>query len=160
MSALNAEIASLERELEQDVRYVHLRELKRVLRFYGTAMSSQSGAHAEVQEKVSGRKQLRQSVRQPSSAREKALAAAKEYIGGLDRIVPTRELLEQFVANGIEVGGATPLNNLSAMLSTSGMFESHGRRGWTVKNTQTKFESDENGQEKHVNPAHDESEKK
>lgn len=154
MSALNAEIANLERELEEDVRYVRLRELKKVLRFYGTAVPSQSAAPTEVQEEVSQRKQLRQSVRQPSSAREKALVAAKEYIRGLDRIVPTRELLEQLVASGIEVGGATPLNNLSAMISTSGMFESHGRRGWTVKKTQTNLQSDGNDQEAHADPAH------
>ena len=133
MSALNAEIANLERELEQDVRYIRLRELKKILQFYGTATSSHSATFTKVPGVVSEGKQLRQSVRQPSSAREKALASAKEYIEKLNRIVPTRELLEHLVTNGIEVGGASPLNNLSAMISTSGMFVSHGRRGWTIK---------------------------
>ena len=133
VSALDAEIANLEQALEQDVRYIRLRELKKILRFYGGATSSQSATLNKVQGMAPEGKQSRPSVRQPSPAREKALAAVKEYIRGLDRIVPTRELLEHLAASGIEVGGASPLNNLSAMISTSGMFEAHGRGGWTIK---------------------------
>ena len=43
--------------------------------------------------------------------------------------------MKHLTANNVEVGGSNPLNNLSAMLSTSGLFQSHGRKGWTIKGT-------------------------
>lgn len=153
-SALDDEIANLERELEQDVRYVRLRELKRLRQLYGKATSSQSVTHAEVQRAASEQDQPRHFVRRTSTARERALAAAKEYIGELNRIVPTREVLEHLATNGIEVGGATPLNNLSAMISTSGIFESHGRRGWTIRKNYVKSRDDEERQEENSKQVH------
>ncbi len=135
MAALLAEISSLESELEQDVRYVRLRELRRIPHLYPSATADASPATAANQDQpMAKRTQQRQTARQPSSDRERALAAAKVYVTSLDRVVPTREILEQLTANGIEVGGASPLNNLSAIISTSGAFQSHGRKGWTLKN--------------------------
>lgn len=45
---------------------------------------------------------------------------------------PTREILDHIVALGGEIGGKEPVSNLSAMLSNSGRFQSHGRAGWTL----------------------------
>ncbi len=36
---------------------------------------------------------------------------------------------------GILIGGNEPRNNLSAMLSNSGLFTSNGRSGWTIRVT-------------------------
>lgn len=134
-AALMAEIASLESELEHDVRYVRLRELKRIHHLYGSPISDRSlvAAARQDQSAVEPAPQ-RQSVRQSSPDRERALAAAKKYVASLGRVVPTREILDYLMTNGIEVGGTSPLNNLSAMISTSGAFQSHGRKGWTMKN--------------------------
>lgn len=132
MSALKAEIASLESELEQDFRYLLLRELRRVLHLYGNATSSEHATLSKKERAVPEGKQSRKSVRRPTLERERALSAAKDYVANLDRVVPTREVLEHLMENGIEVGGSIPLNNLSALMSTSGQFQSHGRRGWTI----------------------------
>lgn len=133
-AALVAEIASLESELEQDVRYVRLRELRRIHHLYGDLIPGRPLVAAARQEQSAVEQApQRQSVRQPSPDRGRALAAAREYVASLGHVVPTREILEYLMANGIEVGGASPLNNLSAMISTSGAFQSHGRKGWTMK---------------------------
>jgi len=133
-AALMAEIASLESDLEHDFRYVRLRELRRIYHLYGNPIADTSPATAPGQEpSTTERTQQRQTVRQLSPDRERALTAAKDYVTGLDRVVPTREILEYLVQNRINVGGASPLNNLSAMISTSGVFQSHGRKGWTMK---------------------------
>jgi len=135
MAALVAEIANLESELERDVRYVRLRELKRIQHLYGSPIPNRPLVAAARQEQSAAEHApQRQSVRQPSPDRERALAAAKEHVASLGRVVPTREILDHLMASGIEVGGASPLNNLSAMISTSGAFQSHGRKGWTMKN--------------------------
>ena len=46
--------------------------------------------------------------------------------------VRTSELLERLLARGIEVDGNKPLNNLSAILSYSKKYKSHGRSGWML----------------------------
>lgn len=132
--ALMAEIANLESELERDVRYVRLRELRRIHHLYASAIAEVPSVAAVRQEQsATERAPQRQSARQASPDRERALSAAKEYVTSLGRVVPTREILDQLVTSGIEVGGVSPLNNLSAMISTSGAFQSHGRKGWTMK---------------------------
>ncbi len=136
VGALAAEIASLESALEKDVRYVRLRELRRVCILYEDAASSVSPPSiTPVEDGASNSEASRQraSMRQLSPNRERALAAAKEYVAKASRVVPTRELLEYIISEGIEVGGANQLNNLSAIISTSGIFRSHGRKGWTIK---------------------------
>ena len=133
-AALMAEIASLENELEKDARYVRCRELRRIYDLYVTATGSDTPATAADQDRSSNQRiQLRHSAR-PFSDRERALAAARDYVMRSDRVVPTREVLEHLSATGINIGGVSPLNNLSAMISTSGSFQSHGRKGWTLKN--------------------------
>ena len=135
--ALVAEIASLEREIRHDVRYIRLRKLKKLLSLYeaGTAASNQTvnfGKSIKTESEDNG---ARRSHRQPSPDRKKALSVAGDYIKVANRITPTREVMEHLAANNIEIGGSNPLNNLSAMLSTSGLFQPHGRKGWTMKGT-------------------------
>lgn len=131
-AALADEIASLETELAKDVRYLRLKELKRVALLYGGGL--QQGAHITRHpiSMMDGAATLRPPVRQPSPSRERALTEALAFVERSGRLVPTREILDHLVATGIEVGGVSPLNNLSAMISTSGKFQSHGRSGWTM----------------------------
>ena len=44
----------------------------------------------------------------------------------------TGDIYRELLAKGVKVPGTNPANNLSAMLSASPVFLSHGRRGWTL----------------------------
>jgi hypothetical protein len=125
--ALRTEIATLESELERDVRYVRLRELRRICHLYGNSRDALL-ATAVYPEQFKAEPRRWPTVRQSSPNREHALAAAKEYVASLKRVVPTREIMEHIEAKGIDVGGAIPLNNLSAMISTSGAFRVMGAK--------------------------------
>jgi hypothetical protein len=71
--------------------------------------------------------------RRASPERERALEAARIYVANRSGPTPTAEILDHLVSIGIEVGGEKPVNNLSAMLSNSGLFQAHGRSGWTLR---------------------------
>ena len=131
LSALKDEIATLEKALAEDKRYIRLRHLERALELYRDAESEASTVSSGAI--ISSTPAARTSVRQTSSERERALVLARTYIDRMGRIVPTREILDHLVAQDVDLGGSSPLNNLSALISTSGFFQSHGRSGWTIK---------------------------
>jgi hypothetical protein len=46
--------------------------------------------------------------------------------------VPTMQILDYLVRNGIKFGGQQPRNALSVLLSRSKLFKAHGHKGWTL----------------------------
>ncbi|MCA3719089.1 MAG: hypothetical protein IM674_12635 [Brevundimonas sp.] len=70
--------------------------------------------------------------RPPSKEREDALALAADAIRGRRTPTKTAEIYEIIVPLGAKIGGAEPKGNLSAMLYHSDLFQSHGRKGWTL----------------------------
>lgn len=163
VASLKEEIARLEDELARDVRAIRLRELRRVLGLYqvptdrpiateglaslfvpppeetgesqrlGLGDLLSAGGWRPGRDGESGPAIARRGGRQASPEREKALQAARLLISNRAGPVPTREVLEHLESIGIQVGGENPLNNLSAMLSNSEQFTSHGRSGWTLR---------------------------
>lgn len=63
------------------------------------------------------------------------LDAAAEELGERTAPMRTRILLKRLNNRGVEVPGKVPQNTLSARLSNSPRFRSHGRSGWTKADT-------------------------
>lgn len=124
LPTLKREIEELEAELSSDPRFVKLRKLRDVLEAYG--MDALSGRPATPQ--VAGSKQSRHT----SPDREKALALAKDLVKGRSIPTPTREIVKHAAEHGLTIPGKDPVSNMSAMLSNSPIFQSHGRSGWTL----------------------------
>lgn len=125
LDALESEIAELERELEDDPRFVKLRELRRIRGLYATDTAHQFVRAAQT---VGG---LVRAAR-ASRNKEKANAAAA-YLADRNSPVPTAEILQGLLAEGVEIGGQEPRNTLSAILSHSDLFVSRGRAGWLLR---------------------------
>lgn len=122
VEALNAEIADLERQLEESPLYVKLREAKRLREMYvrevpNTGRSTTRVRQAAPMSGVSG----------------EILAAVRAYIADRTEPTPTREILEMLTRRGIEVSGAVPQNVVSSTLSRAPDIQSNGRKGWTLK---------------------------
>lgn len=129
--ALDREIADLKAELAQDVRFVRYRELERIRQLYNDAASiGATRAHSVGQE---ANESKRQAGRRPSPERARIIEAARAFVLEGSSPTPTTEVNDHLGSLGIVIGGANPLNNLSAMMSSSGLFQSHGRAGWTVR---------------------------
>lgn len=58
--------------------------------------------------------------------------SAKEILAGRSSPTPTREILKRLVDRDVEIGGTSPQNALSSILSKSPEFIPHGRSGWTL----------------------------
>lgn len=135
LTALMEEISSLEAELQQDVRYRRLTELRKLLRLYEnnarSAPESSLGANG-TSDSVYGIRRGRVLIQRRSSPeRQKILELAYTYVGNRSDPVPTKEILAFLEGEGSRVPGENAINNLSAMLSNSELFSSHGRSGWT-----------------------------
>ena len=145
IQVIKSEIADLERSLENDIRTIRVRELRKVLELYGDKIES----HPRVSQGVSifnvaegpalpgmGTSRPATGGRRPSPEREQAISAARQFLSGRKAPAPTREILAYVENEGVSVPGEVPLNNLSAMLSNSDDFVSHGRTGWTLAETE------------------------
>ncbi|WP_164635074.1 hypothetical protein [Rhodopseudomonas sp. BR0G17] len=140
VSALDAEIADLEADIaaNPDVRVVKLSNLKALRQnFYSSTASSHhiSSGTLSVSDQFrtqTVRTHLRTTGRRRAPETKAALNAARELISG--RTYPTRtsEIFSYLTQRGISVPGTDPASNLSAMLSKSDEFVSHGRSGWTL----------------------------
>ena len=120
VDALDEEIDSLEMDLLSDPRYIKLQELKRVRALYSaTLRSARLPAVPRHRSRV-------------NPDRERTLDAAATIIQGRTRPTTTAAILERVQTEGITVPGKDARNTLSAMLSHSDRFESHGRSGWTL----------------------------
>jgi hypothetical protein len=162
ISALNQEIAETEADIaaKPDVRVVKLNELKRLRAAHYVAQGhpwNNSAAHVAPMAFGDIAKQLnpqprtanadifgddgfhnvvsdspRAPGRKRSPEREAALREAAEFLQGKSMPVKTAEIFEMLEFKNITVGGDDPKSNLSAMLSNSDAFISHGRAGWTL----------------------------
>lgn len=161
IAALKAEIANLEAELERSLTFIRLQEARRMLALYeqdrpaepkrsaispGQDLATQL---AEVSRKYANQVEAMRSARSPftvrrgSPERAKALEAARLFL--LNRVgdpTTTAAIYEHVLGLGIEIGGNDPRNNLSAMLSNSPIFQSHGRAGWTLASADDNHEPD------------------
>jgi hypothetical protein len=139
IKAMDDEIAGLEAELARNPRYVKLKELRRLQALYAE--------EAIPNARASGRRAVRTKTGRRASPQRQAIidSAAGILRAHLDQHLPTLpmstpNLLALLTASGVKVTGKNPRNNLSAILSASEQFESHGRAGWTLaapENTET-----------------------
>lgn len=151
--ALRAEIAALEAQLQMTELYQKLQGLRSVLSLYDSGGgASEPGrdprmlgkppslidtmirqlARENAAKEAATVGQQRSITRVPSEARAKAMELAELFLRNRSAPTPTRDILEHILANGGEIGGQEPVSNLSAMLSNSDKFQSHGRIGWTL----------------------------
>lgn len=135
---LDGEIAQLHAELAKDLRFIRLKHLERLRNEYlslpSVASSSSTPPNQEPASADSnaGDVEGRTAGRRRSPEREEALKEARALLVG--KTEPTRlsDIDAHLTDKGIRLGGSDPLNNLSALLSTSGIFTAHGRAGWTL----------------------------
>jgi hypothetical protein len=138
VQALDSEIAQLKAELGRDPRYLKLRELERVRKLYtdeAAPAQVSSNGFAPSHKGTSGRTQSPQ-TKQALDAAERIL---RDRPTGMFPPVPMpiAHLLRRIEHAGIEITGQNPRNTLSAMLSNSPRFRSHGRIGWTLAEDRT-----------------------
>jgi len=132
--ALEAEINALEADLQRDPRYVKLAELQRVRALYsgGHAPAHASPASSRFFANASAPMDFNPAKRRSGSPERQAiLAKARAYLEGRAFPTPTIEIYEA-IKGEVDIPGRVPRNNLSAMLSNSGEFISHGRVGWML----------------------------
>ncbi|MER8787766.1 hypothetical protein NKH71_07870 [Mesorhizobium sp. M0983] len=123
--SLRQEIRELEEELRANALNKKLQGLKEVLALYETS-GEEGGRPNEMLQPI------RTVTRVPSESRAKAMELAELFLRNRSGPTPTREILDHIVTHGGEIGGREPISNLSAMLSNSNLFQSHGRVGWTL----------------------------
>jgi len=129
---IRAEIAELEVTLADNPTYRKIKALRAALAEYESSESPQCmipsvapSAHLKARKSP---------ARKTSPEREKALEFAYAFVLSQGRKpVPTRIVFEAMERAGITIGGKSPMNNLSAILSNSDLFHSHGRAGWVVE---------------------------
>jgi hypothetical protein len=130
---LRAEMQALERSLENDPRYIKLRELQRVRALYEGepgAAPADSPAPIATQQRSPHR---RPAPREMSPETKRVISAANELMAGRSEPMPLRDLYHEIAdVQGIPIGGNKPINNLSAMLYRYG-FEAVGRAGWRLR---------------------------
>jgi hypothetical protein len=134
---LLAEIEALVADLAanpQDPRLLKLQKLNDLAKVYGVTGASLNGAVISAAQK--SRPATVQRPRASSASRQAILDRAKGLIAlGGGEPVPTVDLFDT-ISSEMEIPGNNPKNNLSAMLSNSDEFISHGRAGWTLAETQ------------------------
>lgn len=129
INAVNGEIATLETDLRRDPRYRKLEQLKALRALY-------TGEQAQAPAPNHPRRTARQvnpipRRRSGSPERQAILEKARAFLTGRNTLVPTMDIFEA-ISQEMVIPGKVPRNNLSAMLSNSDWFVSHGRSGWTL----------------------------
>ena len=132
VQALETEIAKLRAALERDIRFLRLRELERVRDLYVSPKEGETPSLAADGTK-SERLRTKPPVRQASPERTKAIETARLYVTNRAGPVPTADIYEHLTGLGIAIPGQNPVNNLSAIISNSGIFKANGRAGWTLR---------------------------
>ena len=154
IAALAAEIESIEADLSNDIRFIRLQALKETLALYtdpgnGPAHLNLSTSSIISEGQIYHGSDLRlmkpditrfTTTRRPtgrrtSSGKIAVLDAVSIMLRNRSGPVPTRDILNHLTDFGIEIGGSSPLNNLSATLSNSDKFKSLGRLGWVLNDT-------------------------
>ena len=85
----------------------------------------------EVEESVERAEQKKPPLRQARP--ERAKQTARLYVANRAGPVPTADIYEHLTGLGVPIRGENPVNNLSAMLSNSGIFKANGRAGSTLR---------------------------
>lgn len=131
LAALQQEIDTIEASIEAnpDPRLVKLHELRRVKALYETG----ANPPASSPQSASQEPRTPRSGRQASPERAQAIAIAKRVLEGRTEPMRTADILTAVTREGVELGGTSPVSNFSALLYHQPEFESHGRRGWTLK---------------------------
>jgi hypothetical protein len=133
VNALKDEIASLQEELKGDPRYLRLQRLLLVLETYVDDPAPTEPEPPVATSGSNGSPSAAAPRSRPRTERTQAILDLAVYIirerGGP---VPTSAVLEEIQKRGVTVHGHRPANNLSAILSYSKLFQSHGRAGWTL----------------------------
>ena len=139
--AMDAEIGALEQALLHHPDYVKLVELRRIRALYGDAPKPRlklnvatTSAGPAIGYANSGHRpevQPRPRRRTGSPERQAILDAAKAHLTGRQHPTPTIDIFEA-IKDQVKIPGRVPRNNLSAMMSNSDEFVSHGRSGWTL----------------------------
>ena len=132
IKAVDDEIARIKAELEADLRYQRLRELRKVRALYSPQRDhvTDSASNRTWTVETFRPDVFRKRTRSPE--RQRVIDAAKMYLSNRRGPVATREIFEHVRGLGIAIPGKDPLNNLSAMLSNSPEFVSQGREGWLL----------------------------
>jgi hypothetical protein len=147
IASLDLEIARLEQAVERIPEVKQLNELRRVRALYGpTNRPAGPGPTGPAQEPASlaqhlmetGRLMAAQSGRpsvgrKMAPERQRAIEIVTEILKKEILPIKTAHLWAAVETQGIALGGTDPVNSLSALLSTSGQFQAHGRSGWTLK---------------------------
>ncbi|MFY9294271.1 MAG: hypothetical protein WAP03_26845 [Methylorubrum rhodinum] len=145
VAALEAEMAALREALSRDVRYLRLMEMERLRELYREPSDSGSQDSDQAVDRYPGglRVAPKPPVRKASPERERAIEAARLLITNRTGPVPTVDVYDHIVGLGITIRGENPVNNLSAMLSNSGLFKANGRAGWTMRDDDDGADGDE-----------------
>lgn len=149
ISALDEEIRSLRQSLDNDPRYIKLKELERVRSLYGeepdapratpqTVTAMVPVTLAEYHTGMRGRRRM-------SPERQSAIDEVHQFLQGKVEPTKTADLLAHLEKKGITLGGSDPMNNLSALISMSAGFKAHGRSGWTLKTNEAAGSPSESG---------------
>lgn len=140
VAALDREIAGLEAELDADPRIAKLRKLKELRSgFYTQTSAIRFGAASvsppQPRPDIIGYPAAVTTtrVRRPIPDRDRILSISQAIIEIEGGPVPTISIYRSLVHQGIKLAGDKPVNNLSAILSNSGLFTANGRRGWTMR---------------------------
>lgn len=136
-ASLDAEIARLEAAIANIPEVKQLRELKRVRALYDT-LGAINNNLSEMVAQSSGRTPIADYLiktggRKPSPERVRAMEFVRKLVTRSNVPIRTADILTELQKEGIEIGGADEISNLSAMISASGQFKAHGRSGWTLK---------------------------
>jgi hypothetical protein len=136
IEALDKEIADIRLDITMrpDPRLQKLNELERLRTLYIDAnvvapRSSTPGAD-DVEHLRNARSGSAGRKRSPE--RQAAIEESANYLKNKTEPVKTSELVEMLRYKNVQLPGTDPVSNLSAMLSNSPLFESHGRMGWTL----------------------------
>lgn len=131
---VDAEIQALERSLEDEPRFLKLRELYRIRRLYTSSVAPMNGVDLGHRPAPVEAPQRKPATRKVSPETEQVIAETEFFLQGNASPIPLRNLYHHVVnVRGCKIGGKDPVNGLSAMLSRSGRFVAHGRSGWTLR---------------------------
>lgn len=129
--ALQAEVAALRADIRAnpDPRQLKLDRAEELLALY-TGQEAAPTRAPFVPPKTAAVTVKR--TRRGDAHRARAMEIAEAVLKGRTEPYKTSDILSAIEAEGIAIGGNSPVSNLSAMLSRSPVFIAHGRTGWTL----------------------------
>lgn len=134
VASLDAEIGRLEQAVESIPEVRQLAELRRVRALYPQPRVMPAAIHEGAKAPDSFSVAVKSPGRKMAPERQRALGIVTDILSKEILPIKTAHLWAVVERQGIALGGNDPVNSLSALLSTSGQFQAHGRSGWTLKN--------------------------